>query len=89
MMELIPNIFIRMCIIMNAHHFMCIMAVVSKVPVWCMNAAMKRMACKYKVMFLFKPFELILNCFCLRVQEAEIYLSQIGTVIFLGCFPVY
>lgn len=68
---------------------MCIMAVVSIVPVWCMNADMKKMANKYKVMFLFKPFELILNCACLGVQHAEIDLSPIGTVIFLYYFPVY
>lgn len=89
MMELIPNNFIRMCIIMNVPNFMCIMVVVSIARVWCMNAATKRMADKYKVMFHFKPFELILNCVCLGVLDTEIDLSQIGTVVFFCSFPVY
>jgi len=56
MMELIPNILLQF------HNFMYFIAVLSIVQFCHMNAAMKKTAHKYKVMFIFKPFELILNC---------------------------
>lgn len=63
---------------------------------YCLNlahkAATKKVAHKYKVIFLFKPFDLMLKnltCVYLGVQDTEIDLSQINTSIFFCCFPVY
>lgn len=78
MMELIPNIFIRVCIKMNFHNFI---AFLSIFLVWSITAAMKTMS--------HAAFQTIWTVAYLRVQDTESDLFQTGAVIFFCCFPVY